>query len=298
MKARTKTVKKPSRPSSARSTASKPSRMRAFLVGAGVLVVLVIIAVLVWKTVGSPTAKIPDLIANAPQTDSEAVRADVIGNGLSSSAITVLGVRVGMTEQQVLDLLGPADKAQEYDFGAIQNWEYGSKLGLNSTGVTLHLRQGIVTRIMLYPAMNTYLSGATRIEGSKEDIYAELGLPNRQYDIRGGRYFVYNDRGLEVFFGPYGETSLGVVFEGRKLPTTATFDTTGLNVTKPAVPRLIGDTTTLCNQGATFAFNMGTGVCREYANACAIPDNEVEVQGCEPEFTTDEAVRAAIIASW
>ena len=249
-------------------------------------------------TACAPTASsIPSLVANAPQTESEDTRADVIGNGLASSAITVLGVRVGMTESQVLELLGPADKAQEYDFGAIQNWEYNTQLGLNKTGLALHLRQGIVTRIMIYKSMNEYLVGETKIDATKEGIYEALGVPDRQYDIKGGRYFVYNTRGLEVFFNSDGESSLGLVFENRKLPTTATIKLNS-NETKSSVPRLITDTTTLCNQGATFAFNTGTGACTAYTNACLIPANEVEVAGCTPEFVTDDAIRATIMASW
>jgi hypothetical protein len=202
-----------------------------------------------------------------------------------------------MTEGEVLKILGPADGSQEYDFGAIQNWEYNTALGLNRTGLVLHLRQGIVTRIMVYPSMNDYLVGATKVDDSKEDIYATLGVPDRQYDIKGGRYFVYNSRGLEVFFNSEGESSLGIVFENRKLPTTATI-LLNANETKPTVPRLIADTTTLCNQGPTFAFNTASGACTAYTNACSIPANEVEVEGCAPEFVTDEAVRNAVKASW
>ena len=262
-----------------------------------VLVALLAVIGLVLVACAPVAPSVPSLVTNAPQTENEATRVDVVGNGLASSAITVLGVRVGMTESQVLALLGPADKAQEYDFGAIQNWEYNTKLGLNATGVTLHLRQGIVTRIMIYKSMNEYLIGETKIDASKEDIYATFGVPDRQYDIKGGRYFVYNTRGLEVFFNSDGESALGIVFENRKLPTTATIELTS-NETRSSVPRLIGDTTTLCNLGATYAFNTGTGACTAYTNSCLIPANEVEVAGCTPEFVTDDAIRAAIKASW
>jgi hypothetical protein len=260
------------------------------------LVIMLVIGVasLVTLYIHDATPAVPDIVLNAPELPGEVVHADVVGAGLVSTEISVLGVSLGMTESQVLERLGHADRAQEFDFGAIQNWEYDSKLGLNRTGVTFHLRNGIVTRIMLQRPLNKYLQGYTSVNGSKEEVYRLLGTPDRQYAIKGGRYFVYNDEGYEIFLDSDGESALGLVFPGRKLPTTATLEG---NDTPPAVPKLIIDTTTLCAQGPTFAFNLGTGACTAYENACVIPAHEVEVLNCEAESLTDDAIRAAIEAS-
>ncbi len=236
----------------------------------------------------------PDALQNVPMSPSEVIGTDVFASLTPGDTVTVAGVRLGMTQAQVLALLGPADKAEEYDFGAVTNWEYGAGIGLSDTGIIVHFENGFVTRITMLEPLNKYLIGSTQIGTSKETIYNTLGLPDRQYDIKSGRFFVYNTRGIEVYLRGDTAIAYGIVLSNRKLPSTATVPGLVNDPLVPKTPRLIIDTTTLCDQGPTQAFNPGSGECTAYTSHCLVPDSWIEVKSCEPTDVTNEALVAAL----
>jgi hypothetical protein len=223
------------------------------------------------------------LIESVPHTEHELISSDAFATPFSSRTTTVLGVTVGMTEEDVLTKLGPADNTNEFDFGAIKNWEYSAKLGLNQTGIIYHFEQGKVTRIAVTKAMNPYLQGTAVINKTKDQIYSVYGTPERVYDVPGGRFYVYNDEGFEVYTSPAGEYQYAFVYPMRKLPSMAhiTENKTQADILKVKLPVLLTDTTTLCDQGPTFGQNPATKECKAFTKACDIPDNWIEVRSCE-----------------
>jgi outer membrane protein assembly factor BamE (lipoprotein component of BamABCDE complex) len=270
---------------------STPSRT-VFALGAVFALLLVFVVGCVPNTAESRTA-----LATVQRGPTEAIGADILGQGLVSTESTVLGVKLGMTQSQVRELLGEPDHEQTYDFGAISNWEYAESLLLDDTGVLFHFRNGFVTRITLFDSLNEHLEGSTQIGMSRSDVYNTFGVPDRQYDTLGGRYFVYNERGLEVYLSKDKVRGYALVLPNRKLPSTATLPGMVRDPFKPVTPRLLVDTTTLCDEGPTQAFNPGTGECTLYENACAIPESAIEVDSCEASSLTDEALMAALVRS-
>jgi len=242
-------------------------------------IILIACAALLLAACTSQPAK-KTLIDTIPNTPSELIYNDVLSESFTSMNVTVLGVGLGMSENSVLQKLGPADNDEQYDFGAIKNWAYAEKLGFTQTAVMYHFEKGILTRIIIGPAFNHFLSGTSMVGKNKSVIYGAFGLPQRQYDIKTGRFFVYNNLGLEVYLDTHDvETQYAFVYPMRKLPSLATTNAT-VDPLNPVMPALITDTTTLCNQGPTFGQNPVTQECKPFTNSCTIPDSWVEVKSC------------------
>jgi hypothetical protein len=224
----------------------------------------------------------PAFYKNVPRTSNELLYNDVLAHPFSSRNTTVLGVSVGMTSEDVRTRIGEPDKVEQYSFGSIQNWHYSAAVGLNSTGVLYHFEDGTVTRITISPAMNKYLKGNSTVGKQKEDIYSVLGAPDRIYDIPRARFLVYNDEGFETYLNRYGEYQYAFVYPMRKLPTMAyeTKNKTNEEILEIELPVLLTDTTTLCDQGTTYARNPATNECKRYENACTIPANWIETTTC------------------
>ncbi len=226
--------------------------------------------------------KEPTLFDRVPQTEHELLYNDVLSKPFVSSEVTVLGISVGMTTEDVANKLGIPDVVDKAEFGRVQNWRYGTHIGLNETGVVYHIEDDIVTRIAVGPPMNQYLQGHSRVGKSKEEMYSLYGQPERLYDIPRGRFFVYNKMGFEEYIGMHGEFQYAFVYPNRKLPTMAytTQNKTNLEIVKTELPTLLTDTTTLCNQGPTFGQNTVSKECKRFDNSCVIPDHWVEVDTC------------------
>jgi outer membrane protein assembly factor BamE (lipoprotein component of BamABCDE complex) len=262
------------------------------------LALLLVFSALALVTACAPLpASQQGVLGTVVRAPTEALGADVISSNYTTEQITVLGARIGMSETEVIALLGAPDKQQEFDFGAIRNLEYGPSLGLQTSGVLYHFENGLLTRTTVYAPLNEYLIGSTKTGLRNTDVYSALGSPDRQYDYSNGRFFVYNERGIEVYLKDGTVYAYGFVTPNRKLPTTATLEGMTNDPFKPRVPRLITDTTTLCDQGETFAYSVGSGECVRYANACTIPDNWIEVANCDAASLTDEALLNAVEAS-
>lgn len=258
-------------------------------------ILLVFSAALLALTACSPLpAEQQGVLGTVERAPTEVLGADVISSNYTSREITVLGARVGMTEEELIALLGAPDKQQEFDFGQIRNLEYGTSLGLEQSGVLYHFENGFLTRITVYPPMLPLLEGKTKTGITNNEVYAAMGSPDRQYDYSSGRFFVYNERGIEVYLKDSTVFAYGFVTPNRKLPTTATLPGMSNDPFKPRIPRLIADTTTLCDQGETFAYSVGSGECMRFENACSIPSNWIEVKNCNDASLTDEALLAAV----
>jgi hypothetical protein len=260
-----------------------------------------------------PTPGHKDIVLSVPHTPTELLYNDIFAQDFVSTNVTILGVTVGMTADQVKQKLGSPDQSVESDFGGVQNLLYGKSLGLNNTGLIIHLERNFVTRIIITDSMAPLLKGNSRPGRPKETIYGLLGVPNRQYDFpinpasrpAGsqtiiGRFFVYNKIGLEVYLVRGTEYQYAFVYPNRKLPTTA-FQARNLSqeeLLNPVMPVLITDTTTLCTQGKTYGYDPASPECKEFAQACDIPDNWVEITNCDnrpayvpptPSNTTNES---------
>jgi outer membrane protein assembly factor BamE (lipoprotein component of BamABCDE complex) len=226
----------------------------------------------------------PSVLDNVSHTPGELIyNPDMFLGNFSSLNTTVLGVSVGMTEKEVTNKLGAADHVDEFDFGAIRNLYYGQSIGINGTAVIYHIEHGFVTRIVVGPDMNPLLGYTTAVNKSKADIYTLFGTPSRQYDVKQGRFFVYNKQGYEVYLNNKGvEYQYAFVYPNRKLDTTAYYNKTKnqYEILKPEIPRLISDTTTLCDQGKTFGYSKARDECEQFISSCEIPDTWIEVDSC------------------
>lgn len=260
----------------------KKSLVKPVIALASIFVIIVVAILLIPSKQKQVT-----LIDTIPKTANELIFNDILSENFSSKNTTVFGISVGMSEEDVLAKLGPADKVNEFDFGAIKNWEYAERIGLNSTGVLYHFEKGTVTRITISPSLNNYLQGTSKVGKSKTEVYNLFGIPERQFDMTKGRFFVYNQKGFEVYLNTNGEYQYAFVYPMRKLPTTAYIakNKTKEELFNEPIPILIIDTTTLCDQGKTFGEDPATQECKDFKNSCEIPDEWIEVSTCRTNST-------------
>ena len=257
---------------------AKQNTTKPLIVGVSVIAAVLVIAIVMFIPKQQAT-----LIDTAPHTPNELLFSEVLGADFVSSNITVLGVSLGMTEDDVLQRLGTADIAQEFEFGGIKNWQYAEKLGLNQSGVIFHIEQRVVTRIIVTAAMDEYLSEANKVSKTKAELYAARGIPDRQYDLKKMRFFVYNTQGYESYLNQDKQFQYSFVYPNRKMPSLAVIKTNITNneiLQEPALPVLLTDTTTLCDQGATFGQDPETKECTAFVSSCTIPDYWQEVSDC------------------
>ena len=122
---------------------------------------------------------------------------------LSSDQITILGIKLGDSEEEVEKKIGKPDiRNTDYQLDNIINLEYSSQLGLNGTGIIIHLEDSEVTRMTILKPFNEKLVGLTKLGKSKEEIYAYFGKPDSiDRMVKGSRVefktFVYTN-GIEV----------------------------------------------------------------------------------------------------
>src|SRR3989344_2580913 len=122
--------------------------------------------------------------------------------------VTVLGIRLGNTEEQVMTTLGKPDTINTYQdqTGEIANFEYKTLLGTEKIGLVVHLENGIVERITFKQPFNKYLKGKTRIvpEYGKEELFNLFGKPTSKRVMKPFQIYNYEDRGLEILFHEEG----------------------------------------------------------------------------------------------
>lgn len=123
---------------------------------------------------------------------------------VSAKEISVKGVMLGDTQEQVIEKLGNPDK-QFSPKPSIINMEYGNQLGLFDIGLIVQLRDGKVRKMALKEPMNALLIGKTKIIHTKEEIYFLVGKPDETLFVPITptsalvyRLLQYKEKGIEV----------------------------------------------------------------------------------------------------
>lgn len=123
---------------------------------------------------------------------------------INAKEISVKGVMLEYTQEQVTEKLGQPDK-QFSPKPNIINMEYGKQLELFDTGLIVQLRDGKVRKMTLKEPMNALLIGKTKIVHSKDEIYFLVGKPDETLFIPVTstsalvyRLLQYKEKGIEV----------------------------------------------------------------------------------------------------
>lgn len=118
-------------------------------------------------------------------------------NGWTSDDVSVLGVQLGDTMDDVIDKAGYPDIRTDYPNST--NFEYGDSLTLNSTGLLINFNaDNEVQRMTLRSPFNRFLQGTTKIGHSKEKLFARFGNPDRAALFSKLTVYSYDDIGLDL----------------------------------------------------------------------------------------------------
>lgn len=119
---------------------------------------------------------------------------------LNSTQIAVKGVKLGMSESNVLSLIPSPDNFTLFqgEGMTITNLEYGGSLGLEGVGLIIHLENDVVTTITLKEEFNSMLVGDTRLGKSDADIYYAIGVPDEKNLLFKYEVMMYNDYGVDI----------------------------------------------------------------------------------------------------
>mgnify|MGYP001589092655 CR=1 FL=1 len=132
-----------------------------------------------------------------------------------SLEITVNGVKLGDSEQQVLTKLGQPDNTNTYNDaeGKIVNFEYKKAIETEKIGLVIHTVNDRVQRITIKQPFNKYLKGKTRIvpEYEKEDLFELLGTPTSKEIMKPFTVYRFEDKGIEVFYNEKGWNGFALV---------------------------------------------------------------------------------------
>ena len=123
----------------------------------------------------------------------------------TSNQVSVLGIMLGDTQAHVLDTLGSPDNRRDYPSDGIINLEYSKRVGLNETGLIVHIKNGNVARISMLQPFEEKLIGRTKVSYNKTDLYNLLGAPDdmKFIPVSPGsalvyRLLSYKNNGIEV----------------------------------------------------------------------------------------------------
>ena len=111
--------------------------------------------------------------------------------------ISVFGVQLGDSYKIVMDKMGKPDVQQLHPPNTV-NWEYNKKIETDETGLLIHMDSGIVTSITIKKPFNKYLTGESKVEGEKTDIYRKFGKPDRLEVKYPFTYYYYDNKGFDV----------------------------------------------------------------------------------------------------
>ena len=138
-------------------------------------------------------------------------------SNFTSSEISVKGIMLGDSFDQVLEKLGYPDAQKDYPPDII-NLEYSKRINLNGTGLILQFKNKILKKITIREPFNEYLIGKTKIIHSKDEIYNIFGAPDEMkfVPIHQGSTIVfrnnmYKDKGLEIYIRKNKEIGFGFV---------------------------------------------------------------------------------------
>ncbi len=140
------------------------------------------------------------------QIKYELTKTDIFSlDSFDPEEISVLGIRLRDDVETVLKVLGSPDNTISYPPNIV-NYEYSKNIGLDETGLILHLVNSIVRRITIKEPFNQLLVGKTSTTLPKEEVYALLGTPDEvdfvpmaENSARAFKALKYKDKGLEVY---------------------------------------------------------------------------------------------------
>jgi len=108
----------------------------------------------------------------------ELTTTDVLAiENLQGDQVTLKGIKLGSTQQQVLDAIGYPD-AQNFYAPDIINMEFGKAFGLNETGVILQFKEDALEKITVNKAFNEFLQGKTKLQYFKDEFLITFGKPD------------------------------------------------------------------------------------------------------------------------
>lgn len=147
----------------------------------------------------------------------EITKSDVFSlDEFKGKQISVFGARLGDTQKTVMDKIGKPDLANDYDNG-ISNWEYSGSMDMEYSGLILQFKSGILSRITMKQPFNKFLHEKTKIDHTKDEIYAMFGNPDStryvQYSESTGRAFRlmnYESMNMEIIL--LGDDQNGISF--------------------------------------------------------------------------------------
>ncbi len=128
----------------------------------------------------------------------ELTESDVFANiDFQGYRVSVFNVKLGDSYQTVIKKIGRPD-VQQLHPPNIVNWEYSTKIDTDGSGLIIHMEGGVVTSFTVKKPFNKYLSGNSKIQGEKEDIYRIFGKPDRLKINYPFTYYYYDNKGLDV----------------------------------------------------------------------------------------------------
>lgn len=152
------------------------------------------------------------------QKTYEITEIDVLSlKDLSSRDISVKGLKLGDSLENIIDKLGYPDSQLSY-LPNILNIEYGKRLNLEDVGLIFHLEDDKITRITIKEPFNKFLVGKTKINNTKAEIYYLLGIPEKvdkiplkENSILLMRLYRYTGKGIEVIIRQKEQNALSLV---------------------------------------------------------------------------------------
>ncbi|HLC72495.1 MAG TPA: hypothetical protein VJH37_02840 [Candidatus Nanoarchaeia archaeon] len=130
------------------------------------LIVVIALVVLLMSSVNSPVKELYDL-----------TEMDVLSiNGVTGNQISLKGIALGDTQQQVLDVIGYPDQQNIY-MPDITNMEFGKAFNINETAVVLQFKADSLEKITVFPAFNEFLVGKTKVNYTKDEFLITHGKP-------------------------------------------------------------------------------------------------------------------------
>jgi len=173
-------------------------KQRFILYGVTAFVIILLIVFFI-KISGPGTIPTPHPdVSEEPKEIVEITEVDIFPlDGKTGEDISVLGVKLGDTKEDVKEKIGLPDLEVTYPIST--NWEYRESLTLDSIGLLIHFEYGEVTRITIKTPFNKFLHGETVINYDKYDIYRMFGKPDEMRLLSFFTQYTYYTKGFEVF---------------------------------------------------------------------------------------------------
>jgi hypothetical protein len=119
-------------------------------------------------------------------------------NPWTSKEVSVFGVQLGDTKEDVVEKIGLPDLRTDYTDSS--NWEYSKGLAMPKIGLLFHFIGEKLVRITFKASFNRFLSGKTKIGSlDKEAIYREFRAPSKLQLLTFFTMYTYEEKGLEIF---------------------------------------------------------------------------------------------------